>query len=259
MTPDPMTAPARALVLLLALGTAAVTSGEVHAQGKTRWGSVDYRLAEEGAAAAARVALLVGTEARYQRFKDGELVTDDERIAVFEDTLDDTEAYRVEVTRFSEETGSLETLTAFLDRGNLRPLLTRRRAAGSRDWVEVAYGRDGATVSRNGTASSAHDTNPYTVEYATVQLLLLKFLDDMDRIRFSFLYEDGTLYHFSAHLRDVETVVLESGTYETLHVVCAMRGTWAHFAPKLHYWIEARPPYRLVRFQVKREVLELVE
>ena len=96
------------------------------------------------------------------------------------------------------------------------------------------------------------------MEFLELQLLFLKFLDEDGRVQVSFI-EDEQLFHFGAHLKGVETVILESGTYEAQHVVCNMRGTWAYFAPKLHFWIEAESPHRLIKYQVRREVLELVE
>lgn len=231
---------------------------DAQAQKKRKWGSVDFRLAEEGAQALERVPQQSGMSSRYQRFKDGVLVTDAESFTIHEDTLDDHDVYRVEVERWDDAVGEIGQHTVFLDATTLRPLIVRHREAGSQTWSEISYERKEAVVTGGGSTSDTFKTKDDTVDFVTLQLLLLKFFEDVDRMRFSFL-EDGSLYHFHASLKDVETVVLESGSYETLHLVCGMRGTWAHFSPKLHYWIEAAPPYRLVRFQVKREVVELIE
>ena len=147
--------------------------------------------------------------------------------------------------------------TIHLDELTLQPLMSRHRKRGAPTWTETVYEREEALINEGSGARSVR-INEDTVAYLAMPLMLLKFLDDGDRMKFSFLSEE-VLYHFSAALKDPETIVLPSGTYETIHVACPMRGTWAHLAPKLHYWIEAAPPHRLVKFQVKREVLELVE
>jgi len=242
-------------VLLLIVSLAAPSA---MAQKKRKWGSVDFRLAEEGAHALERVGHQAGVTSQYQRFKDGVLITDKESFTLHEDTLDDHDVFRVEVERWDDSAQEIGQHTVFLDATTLRPLIVRHREPGSRTWTEISYERKEAVATSGGTTSDTFKTKDDTVDFVTLQLLLLKFFEDVDRMRFSFL-EDGSLYHFHASLKDVETVVLESGSYETLHVVCGMRGTWAHFSPKLHYWVEASPPYRLIRFQVKREVVELVE
>ena len=107
-------------------------------------------------------------------------------------------------------------------------------------------------------ARRTFETEGDTLDFLSLQLLFLKFIDDTDRIRFSFLF-DGVLYHFHASFKETETIVQGSSTYDTMHIVCKMRGTWAHLAPALHFWIEIAPPYRLIRYQARREVVELVE
>lgn len=244
----------RAAWLLLAL-LIALPAGT--AQGRD-WGSMYFRLAAEGMEASPHVEAMVGVTVRYQRLRDGDLLTDEETLTVHRDTLDDTKVYRLEVNTFEDSVSGLVHHTIYLDRLTLQPLMSRhRKHAGAPAWTETIYGREEAEVS-DGDGSRTLRITDDTVAYLALPLMFLKFLEDDDRMKFSFLSEE-VLYHFSASLKDPETVVLPTGTYETFHVACPMRGTWAHLAPKLHYWIEASPPHRLIRTQVKHEVLELVE
>lgn len=250
-----MTRRAAATVLAVA---AAAWLGPAQAR---NWGSVDFKLAEEGALAAERATAQIGQLYTYQRLRDGEVVADEETFAVFEDTYDGDEAFRIDARRCEAgvgETLRCATYAVYVDRDTLRPLVSRRRDDGEREWIETVYGRDEAEVSGDGIGSRTLTIRSNTVEFLSLQLLLLKYLDDVGRMQVSFL-EDDQLFHFATHLKDVETVVLESGSYEALHVVCNMRGTWAYFAPKLHFWIEAEPPYRMIQYQVRHEVLELAE
>ncbi len=221
------------------------------------WGSMYFRLAEEGMLASAHVDALCGLTIHYQRFRDGDLLTDEETFAVHRDTLDDTKVFRLDVDTYEDAAAGLVHHTIYLDRLTLQPLLSRHRKRGAPAWTETIYGREEATIN-DGDGDRALRTTDDTLAYLSLPLILLKFLDADDRMKFSFLSQE-VLYHFSASLKDPETVVLPSGTYETIHIACPMRGTWAHLAPKLHYWFEVSPPHRLVKFQVKREVLELVE
>jgi hypothetical protein len=221
------------------------------------WGSMYFRLAEEGMTASPHVEGQLGTTVHYRRFRDGELLTDEEVFTVARDMLDDTPVLRVDVETYDDEASALVHHTIYLDELTLQPLMTRHRKRGAPAWTETVYEREEALVS-SGSSSRTLRTAEDTVAYLTLPLMFLKFLDSEDRMKFSFL-SDEVLYHFSAALKDPETIVLPSGTYQTFHVACPMRGTWAHLAPKLHYWIETTPPHRLVKYQVKHEVVELVE
>jgi len=226
--------------------------------GARDWGSMYFRLAAEGMEASPHVAEIEGLTIRYQRLRDGVLLSEGETLAVYPDTLDDTKVYRLEVDTYEDAVAALVHHTIYLDRLTLQPLMSRhRKLAGSPNWTETIYGRAEAEITDPDGTRTLRITDD-TVAYLALPLMFLKFLENEDRMKFSFLSEE-VLYHFSASLKDPETVVLPSGTYETFHVACPMRGTWAHLAPKLHYWIEAAPPHRLIRYQVKREVLELVE
>lgn len=250
--------PHRAATAVLVLAAIVAWIGPAAAR---NWGSIDFKLAEEGTLASARIDALVGATSTYQRLRNGEVVGEEETFAVVEDTYDGSEAYRIDARRC--EAGVGEALlcadyAVFLDRATLRPLVSRRRADSDREWVETVYGRNEAEISGGGAGTRTISTRSNTVEFPELQLLFLKFFDDSGRVQVSFI-KDEQLFHFGAHLKGVETVILESGTYEAQHVVCNMRGTWAYFAPKLHFWIEAESPHRLIKYQVRREVLELVE
>ncbi len=216
-----------------------------------------FRLAEEGMLATPHLDGQVGTTVHYRRYRDGELLTDEEIFTVARDTLDDTPVLRIDVETFEDGAAALVHHTIYMDELTLQPLMSRHRKRGAPAWTETVYEREEALV-ETGSSSRSLRTAEDTVAYLALPLLFLKFLDNEDRMKFSFL-SDEVLYHFSAALKDPETIVLPSGTYETFHVACSMRGTWAHLAPKLHYWIETAPPHRLVKYQVKREVVELVE
>ncbi len=222
------------------------------------WGSVDFELASEGMDAAARVQEMIGFARTYQRLRDGDVLASDERYEVFDDLVDGERAFRVEIERYDDEAETTVSHVLFLDGFTLRPLTARVQRPGRRVWQETAYGRDEAVVTLDGAAGDTLDIANDTVEFQSLQLLFLKFLDDPDRMKFSFLFGDS-LYHFHAVLKEQETVILGSRSYDTMHVVCRMRGTWYHLAPALHFWIETQPPYRLIRFQSRREVVELVE
>lgn len=224
------------------------------------WGSVDFDLVMEGVAAAEKIRPTCGTTLRYQRLREGDLLSDSETFVVHEDMYEDEPAFRVELERHDDTASGGETVThqVFLDGATLRPLQLRKDLAGTRQWEETVFERDEAVVSQGGTTSYRVRTDSDTLDLYTLQLMFLKFVDDPEKIRFSFVHGD-VLYRFHATLKDPETIVLGSSSYETMHVVCKMRGTWYHLAPALHFWIEAAPPHRLVRYQARREVVELIE
>ena len=242
------------LALLLTLASLPL-AGPTHAR---NWGSVDFKLASEGMLAAQRVSDACDTPASYRRLRDGETLTSDESFLVYEDTLEDDPVFRIELDRYDDEGGEVTQHELVLDGHTLRPLLSGQRQPGTQTWSKTRYDRDEATVMIPGEETRHLRIGNDTVEFLAAQLLFLKFLDDDDRMRFSFLFGD-VLYHFHANLKGSETVILGSTSYETVHVVCKMRGTWYHLAPALHFWIEAAPPHRLVRYQSRREVVELVE
>ena len=245
----------RALLGLLLASFICGSTAPGHAR---NWGSVDFKLASEGMSAATRALDACDTPATYRRLRDGDILTSSESFLVYEDTLDDEAVLRVEIDRHDDDAGGVVRHEVVLDGHTLRPLLSRRQRPGSSTWEELSYGRDEATVTASGEETRYLRIRSDTVEFLAAQLLFLKFLDDDGRMRFSFLFDD-VLYHFHANLKETETVILGSSTYETIHVVCKMRGTWYHLAPALHFWIEAAPPHRLVRYQSRREVVELVE
>jgi len=243
------------LVGLCLAGVLCATTAPGHAR---NWGSVDFKLASEGMSAAAHALDACDTPATYRRLRDGEILTSAESFLVVEDTLDDEAVLRVEIDRHDDATGDVVRHEVILDGHTLRPLESRKRLPGVQAWEEITYGRDEASVTAPGAETRHLRIRSDTVEFLAAQLLFLKFLDDDDRMRFSFVFDD-VMYHFHANLKETETVILGSSTYETIHVVCKMRGTWYHLAPALHFWIEAAPPHRLVRYQSRREVVELVE
>lgn len=247
----------RPMVFTLALFAVLIASGAGPGHARN-WGSVDFQLAEEGMLAAERVLDACDTAATYRRLRDGEVLTSEESFQVSEDTQDDEAVLRIELDRYDDGLGAVARHEIVLDRHTLRPLLSRQRHPDTRLWTEITYGRDVATLTAPGQEPREVRIGSDTVEFLAAQLLFLKFLDDDGRMRFSFLYDD-VLYHFHANLRQTETIILGSATFETFHVVCKMRGTWYHLAPALHFWIESAPPHRLVRFQSRREVVELVE
>jgi len=238
---------------ITALITASVLATVAYAR---NWGSVDFELTPEGMAAAEKVHTLCGEVHTYQRLRDGELLSDAETFAVYEDIYADEPAFRVETRRHDDDSEELVTHVAFLDALTLRPLASSRPLRGM--MLETVYGRDEAVVSSGATVLRTLDTDSDTLDFTSLQLVFLKFADDPDRIPFSFLFGD-VKYRFHASFKESETVVLGSRSYDTMHIVCKMRGTWAHLAPALHFWIESTPPHRLVRYQARREVVELVE
>jgi len=233
----------------------AVTAVALPSQAR-KWGSVDFALTAEGMAAAEKVRALCGQVHSYQRLRDGEPLEGLESFAVYEDSYEGADAFRVESTRHDDEGGGLVTFELVLDGLTLRPRATRKHVRGIVQ--EAVYGRDEVVVTAGKADPRRYDIHEDTLEFHTLQLLFLKFIDDTDRMRFSFLF-GGVLYHFHANFKENETLIQGSRTYETMHIVCKMRGTWAHLAPALHFWIETAPPYRLVRYQARREVVELVE
>ncbi len=240
-----------ALFALLLVGDAAPG----HAR---NWGSVDFELAEDGMLAAARAADACDTAATYRRLRDGVVLTSEESFRIHQDTLEGEAVLRIELDRYDDNLGAVARHEVVLDGHTLRPLTSRQRHPDTQLWTETTYGRGAATITAPGQEARELRIGSDTVEFLAAQLLFLKFLDDDGRMRFSFLYDD-VLYHFHASTRQTETVILGSTSFETFHVVCKMRGTWYHLAPALHFWIESAPPYRLVRFQSRREVVELVE
>ena len=220
------------------------------------WGSVDFELTAEGMAAADKVKSICGQIHTYQRLRDGDLLTDAESFAVHEDSYEGEGAFRIESSHHDDEVGGLVTSEVVLDGLTLRPLVSRRHAQGAVQ--ETVYSKGNVAIASGAAVPRTIETEGDTLDFLSLRLLFLKFIDDTDRIRFSFLF-DGVLYHFHASYKETETVVLGSSTYDTMHIVCKMRGTWAHLAPALHFWIEVAPPYRLVRYQARREVVELLE